>query len=251
MKLGERIYRLRTEKNLSQEALAALLDVSRQSVSKWETGAAVPDLDKLVKLCDVFSITLDELVGRETNREERKAELVRKSPVVGQKVVGYILLAFSLLVFLLLLLRGVNPGDFLILIPIGLSLFVASVFCLTLRRGALYWCVWVLFAPLTVLTPHVVGFSVLHAFSAVQLVLMAAMAGAACAVFRGERVAHRKGKSVLLTAAWIALAAAHWLKIGFVPAKLVVSVALNFVLYAVGALLVTYTVIYLKNAKAK
>lgn len=251
MKLGERIYRLRTEKNLSQEALAALLDVSRQSVSKWETGAAVPDLDKLVKLCDVFAITLDELVGRETNREERKAELVRKSPVMGQKIVGYILLTFSLLVFLLLLLRGVNPGDFLILIPIGLSLFVASVFCLTLRRGALYWCAWALFAPLTVLTPHVVGFSVLHAFSAVQLVLMAAMAGAACAVFRGERVACRKGKSVLLTAVWIALAAAHWLKIGFVPAKLVVSVALNFVLYAVGALLVTYTVIYLKNAKAK
>lgn len=251
MKLGERIYRLRTEKNLSQEALAALLDVSRQSVSKWETGAAVPELDKLVKLCDVFGVTLDELAGRETEREMRGAESERERPAVGQKIVGYILLVFSLLVFLLLLLRGVNSGDFLILIPIGLSLLVASVFCLTLRRGALYWCVWALFAPLTVLTPHVVGFSVLHIFSAVQLVLMVVMAGAACAVFRGGRVACQRGKNVLLAAAWLALAAAHWLKTGFVPAKLGISVALNFLLYTLGALLVTYTVIYLKSIKAK
>ena len=47
---------------MSQLELAEALDVSRQSISKWETGAAVPELDKLVKLSDVFGITLDELV---------------------------------------------------------------------------------------------------------------------------------------------------------------------------------------------
>lgn len=66
MNLGESIYRLRTAKNMSQGDLADALDVSRQSVSKWENNMAVPDLDKLVKLSELFGITLDELVTGRT-----------------------------------------------------------------------------------------------------------------------------------------------------------------------------------------
>ena len=62
MRLGERIYRLRTEKGMSQGDLAEALSVSRQSVSKWETDGATPDLDKLIKLSQLFGVTLDELV---------------------------------------------------------------------------------------------------------------------------------------------------------------------------------------------
>ena len=50
MNLGERIYRLRTERNMSQGDLAEALEVSRQSVSKWENNSAVPELDKLVRM---------------------------------------------------------------------------------------------------------------------------------------------------------------------------------------------------------
>ena len=64
MSLGKNIYDLRTGKNLSQGDLADLLDVSRQSVSKWETDSAIPDLDKLMKMYDVFCVTLDELTCR-------------------------------------------------------------------------------------------------------------------------------------------------------------------------------------------
>lgn len=63
MNLGENIYRLRTEQNLSQGDLADALDVSRQSVSKWENNSAVPELDKLIRLAQIFSVTLDELTG--------------------------------------------------------------------------------------------------------------------------------------------------------------------------------------------
>ena len=66
MSIGTKIYELRTAKNLSQGDLADILDVSRQSVSKWETDASTPDLDKLIKMCDLFDITLDELTCRET-----------------------------------------------------------------------------------------------------------------------------------------------------------------------------------------
>jgi DNA-binding XRE family transcriptional regulator len=67
---GKKIYELRTEKTLSQGDLADRLDVSRQSVSKWGKNTAVPDLDKLIKIRDIFEISLDELTGREKLEEK-------------------------------------------------------------------------------------------------------------------------------------------------------------------------------------
>lgn len=61
--LSEKIYELRRKDGLSQEALAEKIGVSRQAVSKWETGAATPELDKLRALCACFGVTLDELTG--------------------------------------------------------------------------------------------------------------------------------------------------------------------------------------------
>lgn len=61
MKLSERLIGLRKEKNLSQEELAAVLNVSRQAVSRWETGLAAPSLDKLQFLAEFYGITIDEL----------------------------------------------------------------------------------------------------------------------------------------------------------------------------------------------
>ena len=63
MNLGENIYRFRTEKNMSQGDLADALDVSRQSVSKWENNSATPELEKLIKMSSLFGISLDELVS--------------------------------------------------------------------------------------------------------------------------------------------------------------------------------------------
>ena len=62
MSLGENIYKGRVAQNWSQTDLADALAVSRQSVSKWENGTATPDLDKLIKMKELFGITLDELV---------------------------------------------------------------------------------------------------------------------------------------------------------------------------------------------
>ena len=71
MTLGENIVRLRTQKNWSQGDLADALDISRQSVSKWETDASIPELDKLLKLSELFGVTLDELVrGEEVPKTE-------------------------------------------------------------------------------------------------------------------------------------------------------------------------------------
>jgi len=62
MTLSEKIIALRNKYNMSQGDLAEKLNVSRQSVSKWETGASTPDLDKLIAMSELFHVTLDELV---------------------------------------------------------------------------------------------------------------------------------------------------------------------------------------------
>lgn len=81
MTLAEKILHLRTQQGLSQLELAERLGVSRQSVSKWETGQSVPDLDKLIKLSDLFGITVDELV-----REGERPQPPRPAPQPSQVV---------------------------------------------------------------------------------------------------------------------------------------------------------------------
>ena len=75
MNLGETIYRLRTQRGMSQGDLAEALDVSRQSISKWENNSATPELTKLVKLAEVFGVSLDALVlGAEQPQEQAQPQ---------------------------------------------------------------------------------------------------------------------------------------------------------------------------------
>ena len=63
--LGENIRRLRVERGMTQKELAIHLNVSMQAVSKWERGYAYPDLVLLLPIARIFSVTLDELFGRD------------------------------------------------------------------------------------------------------------------------------------------------------------------------------------------
>ncbi|MEI3306945.1 MAG: helix-turn-helix transcriptional regulator [Dysosmobacter sp.] len=67
MEFSKNLSRERKARGLSQEELAARLGVSRQAVSKWETGEAAPDLSKLLALADALELPLDTLCGRETS----------------------------------------------------------------------------------------------------------------------------------------------------------------------------------------
>ncbi|MBM7645938.1 transcriptional regulator with XRE-family HTH domain [Scopulibacillus daqui] len=62
MNLSHNLKKKREEHNLSQEDVAQILNISRQSVSKWENGNCYPDLDNLIRLSDLYRISLDELI---------------------------------------------------------------------------------------------------------------------------------------------------------------------------------------------
>ena len=147
MDLGSTIYKLRTAKNLSQEELAERLEVSRQSVSKWENNTATPDLEKLVKLCDIFEVSLDELAGRskpEPTELSVMAAPVKNPALTQRKIVGYILLGLSIVAALLFLfLRDLfYEGVWVWFQPIVLPLFCCGLVCLSDRDHVGYRCFW-------------------------------------------------------------------------------------------------------------
>lgn len=115
MDLGERLYQLRKARNLSQGEVADALGVSRQSVSKWENNTSVPELDKLVKLGELFGLTLDELVkGEAAPAPAGRLERPRPAsgPAGGRRIaaiallvcggVGSLLFCTTLLIYLTL-----------------------------------------------------------------------------------------------------------------------------------------------------
>lgn len=102
--LGERIYQERTARRLSQTELAEALEVSRQSVSKWETNASVPDLDKLVRMCELFGVSMDSLVRgmkpQESKDNPPSAAAPQKECGLNVRIIlGLMLVFFGLLVF--------------------------------------------------------------------------------------------------------------------------------------------------------
>ena len=75
---GENLQYYRKRNNITQEQLAEQLDVSRQTVSKWEAGASYAEMDKLLQLCDLFCCSLDTLLRKEASESEVENNLVHR-----------------------------------------------------------------------------------------------------------------------------------------------------------------------------
>ena len=147
MNIGSTIYKLRTAKNLSQEELAERLNVSRQSVSKWETDASVPDLDKLVKLSEIFEVSLDQLVGREVTKSKVEEStppqvIVQQVPAKDSfftfnKILGSILLLATVL-------SAVISDGLRNWIILGFPLYMGGIYYLNeLRDRWLWYSFWI------------------------------------------------------------------------------------------------------------
>ena len=81
MELKDKLAELRNKKGLSQIAAAEALNVSRQAISRWETGASAPSTENLIELSRLYGVSVDELVnGGESGRAENEAESAAAAP---------------------------------------------------------------------------------------------------------------------------------------------------------------------------
>lgn len=147
MTLGENIVRLRTQKNWSQGDLADALDISRQSVSKWETDVSVPELDKLLKLSELFGVTLEELVrGEDTARTDTAPASFTPQAAPEQEkrhtTAGIALLCTGAVILVLCLLLA---GDLLVGLLFASPLLLCGVICLAVKRRAGLFCGWAVY----------------------------------------------------------------------------------------------------------
>lgn len=108
--LGERLYDLRTKAGYSQEQLAELLGVSRQAVSRWEVGQGKPEIDNVVKLAQIYRVSVDYvLTGEqrvpsvsEVGAPPARQELPREYRVALSVVLAFMGLAAAFALFVLL-----------------------------------------------------------------------------------------------------------------------------------------------------
>ena len=270
MALSETIYRLRTEHGLSQGDLAAELDVSRQSISKWETGSSVPELDKLVAMSRLFGVTLDELVlgvaqsdGAEgVEAPEPEAKPVERGRSITQTIVGAVLLAVGALAFFLVtLLGGVLTG-----LVLALPFLLCGVICLAVRRGAGLWCAWLLFVGFESYICYATGYSSPFAvlrvillvpvasshymLLAIWAVIYAGLLAGTALYFAGRPVLLPKREARLALAAALVFAATFLLGLlGGLPRF--VLLVFPFVRYVMFTVLVTVGLRYLRARKRK
>ena len=159
MNLGENIYRLRTEHGLSQGDFADALEVSRQSVSKWENNSAVPELEKLMKMAELFGITFDELVSGEAKKEHAPPppqkpavpEPPAKRSLTTVQIIGIVLLGFGGLCLAVFTAAGILTGNYLLGLFIGLPTMLCGLICMVCRKNIGLKCAWALYLPLWVL----------------------------------------------------------------------------------------------------
>ena len=194
--LGQRITRLRGEHGMSQGDLADALDISRQSVSKWETDTSTPELEKLIRLAELFDISMDALIlGKEESQPTQEPEPsvkpepsnsiklgYQKTPISQtQKNVGLGLIGISLIVTLILF--AVSPIDgFISGLIVSSPLWGCGILCLTVRKHIGLWCAWLVFMLIFGYLYIVTGCMYRHIFSTVIYGFLSPMQKIVCIV---------------------------------------------------------------------
>ena len=113
---GENLQYYRKRNNVTQEQLAEQLDVSRQTISKWEAGASYAEMDKLLQLCDLFDCSLDTLLRKEASESEVENNLIHREHMKDFRkwiTCGIALLIFALAFYELMTGFGIFHEDVL------------------------------------------------------------------------------------------------------------------------------------------
>ena len=128
MKFNENIKYLRKREGMTQEDLAEKLNVSRQSVTKWESGQALPDIEKVKEIAYMFSVSVDALIGDIESKSTNKIK--KKIDDIGWFISGLIIFWFAIIVSIHnFLLERLDNEDLTITITIILAIvaFISSI----------------------------------------------------------------------------------------------------------------------------
>lgn len=97
MTIAEKLKQLRKDNNMTQEDLAEKLNVSRQTISKWETNTTIPDADNIVAISKLFNITTDELLDYRIETVQKKKQFIMDMAVLLFGIIGFIVFAILLM----------------------------------------------------------------------------------------------------------------------------------------------------------
>lgn len=127
----ETLKRIRKEKGMTQEELAIKVHVARQTISKWEKGLSIPDVDLLQKVSEALDVEMSELLGAELTKEDNRNEVAEQLAKISEQMAiknrrgNFIWKTVQVLLIVL------------ILIPV-LYFFAGAIFSFTPRNGVTY-----------------------------------------------------------------------------------------------------------------
>ncbi len=144
--LGERLFKLRRDKKLSQEEVADKLNVTRQTISKWETDQSMPDFDKVVPLCELYGITPDELFielkekkslknnAFSNELEEEKLKTSKKAKGIAISVVLYFLGVVFIMIAIPVMKMNPIVASALFLLICGIATGIIIYVCIKYKK---------------------------------------------------------------------------------------------------------------------
>ena len=150
MNLGEKISKYRNEKSLSQDDLARILDVSKQSISDWENNKVVPELSKLIKMSELFQVTIDVLVKENSTKDmdsHNKTQAILEElhiTIATRKISGTILLSLGYITFLIITMK-LGISNFVFSCLLSSPLIICGIICFSFKNHLLLWCSWGVF----------------------------------------------------------------------------------------------------------
>lgn len=129
MSLSENLYNLRKKQNISQEELAEKLNVSRQAVSKWESGNGYPETEKIISICEIFDCSMDELVKGKISQDIKSEKNIYD--LVMSKTARHVSIGISLILLgvtiMMTILGFSNEGNEEQLVLIGVVAVLIGV----------------------------------------------------------------------------------------------------------------------------
>ena len=140
--VSKNLIKFRMAAGLTQLELAQKINYSDKSISKWENNSAIPDLEKIIKLSNIFEVSLDELVKGEGAPQRTVTmtavpqERPKETGFLPRKIAGTILLCMAFLVVMLFLVAGGRLTGFIYALPF----FTCGILCFVLKKNIGLWC---------------------------------------------------------------------------------------------------------------